>query len=375
MFEETDLFVRSSGETSEVVSKQMYTFTDKGGRSLTLKPEGTAPAMRAILEHGLITPGVPLRLWYNTPVFRYERPQKGRFRQHHQLGAELVGSAAPEADAEIVVLTVQFYRSLGIGSVRVLVNSLGRAETRSRYRAALLDYLGPWLADQSEETRQRVAQNPLRVLDSKDEDLRELIAGAPVVLDYLEDASRAHFERLQELLAEEGIDYRVEPRIVRGLDYYTDTVFEVLSTHLGAQSSLCGGGRYDGLIADLGGPSVPSVGVGLGLERALIVQEAEVGAAEPPGPDVFVAVTDVALAPRARELVRALREAGRSAVYDLDGRNLRGQLKLADRLAARHALILGPDELADGLVTWRDLTSGEQERISWDRAVEWFAAR
>lgn len=363
-FEDTDLFVRTSGETSDIVSKQMYTFLDKGDRSITLKPEGTAPAMRSLLEHGLCPPGNVCRLSYVTPIFRYERPQKGRLRESHQVGLELVGSSSPMADAEVIEVTYRFYERIGIEGVVVYLNSLGREECRSRYRSAILEHAAPVLKDQSEEVRAKAEKNPLRLLDTKDPLLLEAMKTAPSVLDFLEEDSKARFEELQSLLTEAGVPFEVQPGIVRGLDYYTETVFEVLSTKLGAQSALCGGGRYDGLIKDLGGPPTPSVGVAMGIERAVMVLE-EIGrAVAPDGIDVFVvSATEEAFGP-AREIARDLRSNGISATFDLESRKVAGQMKQADKIHAHYAVVIGPDELAKGVVQLRDLRTSSQREVN-----------
>lgn len=369
-FEETDLFVRSSGDTSEIVTKQMYTFLDKKGRSLTLKPEGTAPAIRAYLEHGLGGQGSTTRLWYLTQVFRYEQPQKGRYRQSHQVGLELLGSGSPAADAEVVELTVRFFEAMGLRDLRVLVNSIGRAETRRRYGEVLIRHFEPILSEFDVEARARAQKNPLRLLDSKDPRMAEAIQNAPIIGDYLEDASRAGFEELLCRLAEANVHVEIAPRIVRGLDYYTDTVFEVQSGALGSQNSLCGGGRYDGLVEQMGGPPTPAVGVGIGVERVLMVQEAMGLASPAPGVDVYVvAATDSARATVAT-LARGLREAGLSCLHDLDGRSMKSQLKHADRAQARFAALVGDDELAKGIATLRNLETGEQTEAALDRLAE-----
>ena len=363
VFEDTDLFVRSSGETSEVVSKQMYSFVDKGERELTLKPEGTAPAIRAYLEHKLGGQGQVTRLWYATPIFRYERPQKGRYRQAHQVGMELIGSASPSADAEVIEMTVRFYERLGITQLRVLINSIGRDQTRSDFRQALLEHVKGWLEQQDEGTQARALKNPLRMLDSKDPELQQVLQGAPRVLDYLEPASRSHFEELRARLDDFGIRYALAPEIVRGLDYYTDTVFEVQSEGLGSQNALCGGGRYDNLIEQLGGPSTPSVGVAMGVERALLVQEAQGVQPTQSKLAAYLVASDQEGRKAARRLAAELRQHHLSCAYDLDERGVKAQFKQADRLGARYAVVLLEEELASESATIKNLETGEQSKV------------
>jgi histidyl-tRNA synthetase len=362
-FEDTDLFVRSSGETSDIVTKQMYSFNDKGDRNITLKPEGTAPAMRALIEHNLCPAGTIQRLYYVTPIFRYERPQKGRLREAHQVGLELVGSSASTADAEVIEVTVRFYEALGIKGLSVLLNSLGRDECRAKYRQAILDYATPFLKTQPDDVRAKAEKNPLRLLDSKDPDVQDALKGAPVVTAFLEDESKRRFDELQELLTEAGVCFTAAPDIVRGLDYYTETVFEVQSTSLGAQSALCGGGRYDDLVKELGGSPTPSVGVAMGIERALMVMEAEGIALDPPKLDVFIVVAGPSCDKEARRIAAMCRSAGLAAQIDVDARSLKSQLKQADRSGARYAVIIGDDELTSGTVTLRDLGAGEQRPV------------
>lgn len=363
MFEDTDLFVRSSGETSDIVSKQMYSFLDKGDRSITLKPEGTAPAMRAVIENSLCPPGTVQRIYYVTPIFRYERPQKGRYRQAHQVGLELIGSPSSTADAEIIEITVKFYQALGIKDVSVMLNSLGRSECRANYREAILSYAQSYLASQPEEVRAKADKNPLRLLDSKDPEVQEALKGAPPVMNYLEDESKRRFDELQSLLTEADIPYVVSPDIVRGLDYYTETVFEVHSNSIGAQSALCGGGRYDDLIAELGGSSTPSVGVAMGIERALMVQEAEGIEVAESKPTVFVVSAGEESVKSVRALVSFLRANGIATVTDIDSKSMKSQLKQADKSGATFAAIIGADELESDLITLRDLRSSEQRSV------------
>lgn len=369
-FEETSLFARSAGETSDVVTKEMYTFEDKGGRSMTLKPEGTAGVLRAVIEHNLCPTGSFARLYYITPVFRYERPQKGRLRESHQVGLELIGSGTPAADAEVISITVGFYRAIGLDEIQVSLNSIGRHECRQRFREAVMSHMEAFLKDQSEEFRARAEKNPLRILDSKDPAVRSALEGMAPITSFLEPDGRERFEKLQEILTNESIPFRLAPEIVRGLDYYTDTVFEIVSPKLGSQNSLCGGGRYDDLIKELGGPDLPSVGVGIGIERALIVLEEARIRTEAPRPDVFVVSATPEASPACRRLASDLRGHGLSVVTDPDERSLRGQLRQADRVFARRALIIGTDELDEGTVQVRDLDSAQQEQVPLGELLE-----
>jgi len=369
-FEDTDVFLRTAGETSDIVTKEMYTFQDKGGRSITLKPEGTAPAMRALLEHNLCPPGVVTRMSYIIPIFRYDRPQKGRLREAHQVGLELVGSPSPVADAEVIEITVKFYEALGITESVAKLNSLGRDECRARFREAILETTASFLADQNQEFQDRVLKNPLRLLDSKDPAAQEAVKSIPPITNFLEDESRARFDRIQQLLTDAGIAYELAPDIVRGLDYYTETVFEVLSTKLGAQSSLCGGGRYDNLVKDLGGAATPSVGVAMGIERAIIVMD-ESGAWDGgTKPDVFVVQATEGAFGTCQALARRLRAAGLITLVDIDGKSMKSQLRQADKSGASIALILGDDELKSNTVQLKTLGASEQTEVSMDSIVQ-----
>ena len=369
-FEDTDLFVRSSGETSDIVSKQMYSFKDKGDRDITLKPEGTAPAIRAMIEHNLYQQGATTRLSYVTPIYRYERPQKGRLRESHQVGLELIGSSSPEADAEIIETTVRFYERIGIDEVEVSLNSIGRDECREKYRAAILQHMSGYLASQDDGVRARAEKNPLRMLDSKDGAIQEALKGLPPITDFLEDESKVRLTEVQRLLTNAGVKYRIAPEIVRGLDYYTEIVFEVQSTRLGAQSALCGGGRYDNLIKELGGPAAPAVGVAMGVERALIVLEAMACGPDPEKPDAYVVQATPSAKEAVQQLVRSLRKEGFAALTDYDGKSMKSQLKAADREGVRFALIIGDDELAKGVVTMRSLANSEQREVAMSDVID-----
>jgi len=364
VFEDTELFIRSAGETSDVVSKEMYEFKDKGDRSLTLKPESTAPAMRALVEHNLCPQGTVTRLCYvSSAHYRYDRPQKGRLREHHQCGIELVGSPSPAADAEVIEVAVRFLQRLGLTDVAVRLNSIGRDECRQRYREVLLEHARSYLEQAAEDVREKALKNPLRLLDSKDPAAQELMATAPSILDYLEDDSLARFTELQALLSAAEIPYVVAPEIVRGLDYYTETVFEVLSSNLGAQSAMCGGGRYDNLIKELGGSALPSVGFGMGVERLILVLESIGALPAAPRPKVFIAYHGEELRAEAFAIVRQLRAKGIAVVTDVDARSLKSQLRQADKSGAEFVAVLGEDEIASGTVSLKHMDSGDQRSV------------
>jgi histidyl-tRNA synthetase len=360
--EPTQLFARAIGEITDVVEKEMYTFVDKGDDSLTLRPEGTAGAVRAYVEHGVYAREPVTRWIYLGPMFRRERPAKGRYRQFHQAGAEIFGDPGPYCDAEMIDMLTTFLREVGVSDVEVLVNSLGGPTARARYRERLVAYLEPHAAALSEDSRRRLHQNPLRILDSKSEQDRAIVAGAPNILDVLDDDDRAHFDELRRTLDAMGTPYRVEPRLVRGLDYYSRTLFEVVGRGggLGAQSTICGGGRYDGLVEQLGGPPTPSIGFAFGLERVLLARAA---ATPRPGPDVLVAAAAPAQLIEAVLVARELRTAGLSVDSDLRGQSLRSQLRRADKLDARVAVVLGESEVARGVVQVKDLARKTQSEV------------
>ncbi|MGY6502316.1 MAG: histidine--tRNA ligase [Acidimicrobiales bacterium] len=368
MFEDLDVFQRV-GEATDIVTKEMYDFEDKGGRRLALRPEGTASVVRAFVQHRPTE--VPWKAWYAAPNFRYERPQAGRYRQHHQVGVEALGSADPDLDVEVIALQAEFYRSLGLEQVDLLVNSMGTPADRSAYAAEL----GRWLADRLDALdpadRDTAVANPMRVLDSKRPDTRAVTDDAPRTVDLLSDDAAAHFARVRAGLDALGITYRVEARLVRGLDYYTHTTFEFQATALdSAQNAIGGGGRYDGLAEALGGPPTPGVGFGSGIERILLACDAE-GVFDDTTDAGRVFVVDVAGGDHARDLTTALRRAGIAADRAFDGRSMKSQMKAADRSGATLALIIGEDEATAGEVTVRDLRhGGDQERISVDDLVD-----
>ncbi|MCG2633362.1 MAG: histidine--tRNA ligase [Gammaproteobacteria bacterium] len=345
--EKTELFKRTIGEVTDIVEKEMYTFEDRNGDSLTLRPEGTAGCVRAGIEQGLLH-NQTQRLWYRGPMFRHERPQKGRYRQFHQVGVEAFGFAGPDIDAELIMISARFWKALGIGHLSLELNTLGTAEERGRYRLELINYLQAHHQQLDDESRDRLTRNPLRVLDSKNPDIAELIAGAPALLDHLGSDSRGHFEQLCGLLDQADIRYRINPRLVRGLDYYSHTVFEWVTDRLGAQSAVCAGGRYDGLVAQLGGRETPAIGFAMGLERLVaLLQEEDETADTGSQADVYLAVTDSDATGLAMGLAERCREQNPDTAILLNcgGGALGKQIKRADRSGARLALILGPDEI------------------------------
>jgi histidyl-tRNA synthetase len=363
VFEATELFARGVGETTDIVEKEMYTFQDKGGRSMTLRPELTAGVVRALLEHKLIAQG-PQRLYYIGPFFRYERPQAGRYRQANQFGVECFGVAGAEADAEVIQIAAMLLRRYALGEATLYINSVGDAKCRPVYRKALLAHFRPHAETLSADSQRRLERNPLRILDSKDERDAPYVAGAPSMLDHLCEECRAHFAALRRYLDALGIAYEINPRIVRGLDYYTRTVFEFVSSVLGAQSTVCGGGRYDGLVAELGGPPTPGVGFGLGLERFLMMVEKLAGDHVPPRRGIQA----IALGEPARErlvaIAGALREqSGQPTFADWQDRKLTAHFKTADRNNARWAVILGDEELAKDEIVLRDLLARTDRRL------------
>jgi histidyl-tRNA synthetase len=361
-FEATELFVRGVGDATDIVEKEMYTFRDRGDRELTLRPEWTAPVVRAALERRLLDGET--RLFYIGPIFRYERPQKGRYRQSHQFGVECFGAAGSEADVEVISMAWELTRAYGLNDVVLNVNSIGDAACRPVYRQALLDHFRPHAHELSEESRRRLERNPLRVLDSKDPADRPFVESAPAFEGSLCDACREHFEALKAYLNAIGIPYVVNSRIVRGLDYYNRTVFEITSGALGAQSTVCGGGRYDGLVKELGGPAVPAVGFALGLERFLLILDALGQAAERPRSGVQVIALGQAALSQLVPLIARLRDTLSQPVFaDYSDRKLLAQLKIADRNRARYALVAGSNELAAGHVLLRDLTDRSERAL------------
>lgn len=368
IFEETGLFARGVGESTDVVSKEMYTFADRGDRSVTLRPEGTAGVMRAVIEHGLDRGPLPVKLTYAGPFFRYERPQAGRYRQLQQVGVEAIGVDDPALDAEVIALADRCFRSIGLTGFRLEMTSLGDNTCRPAYREKLVEFLAKLPLD--DETRRRAEINPLRVLDDKRPEMKELLADAPLMLDHLSAECQEHFETVRGLLDDMGVDYVINPRMVRGLDYYNKTTFEFVHDGLGAQSGIGGGGRYDGLMAQLGGQELSGVGFGLGVDRALLALQAEEQQVSPAG---RVAVYGVAMGAAAKremvQLVNELRKAGIAADMSYGDRGLKGAMKGADRAGARLALVLGDRELEQGALAVKDLAVHEQGDVVLADAV------
>ena len=365
VFEHTELFQRGVGDTTDVVQKEMYTFLDKGGRSITLKPEGTAGAVRAMIEAGLYAGVLPVKLYYlNAPIFRYEAPQSGRMREHHQFGIEVFGASQPSCDAEVMALAMRVLRMLDVGGLTVNINSIGCRQCRPAYNTALREYLASNQSDMCKSCRERMEINPLRTLDCKEESCRDIVSGAPVMLDCLCDDCAVHFDGLKGYLETAGIEYTINPHIVRGLDYYTKTVFEIISTDIGAQGTVCGGGRYDALVQELGGPSTPGIGFGMGLERLLLVLES-LGIALPEAGlcDVCICTMGQAAALAGFQAAALLREAGIKAECDHMGRSLKAQLKYAAKLGAKFVAIIGEDELAKGAAVVRDMQKSEEQTV------------
>ena len=371
MFEHTEVFARGIGDTTDVVQKEMYTFNDHAGRSITLKPEGTSGAVRAFIEHKQYAEVQPTKYYYVTDCFRYEKPQSGRLRHFHQFGIEVFGTPNMLADAEVISLGYDFLTELGITEIELRINSVGCPECRSKYREALREFLRPHYDELCNTCKDRYERNPMRILDCKSEVCQQIAKGAPRMLDYLCDDCHQAFEELKQNLTSLGIEYTIDPNIVRGLDYYTKTAFEFVTTKIGAQGTVCGGGRYDHLVEELGGPPIPGVGFGLGIERLLLLMEAnQIEIPEADKPEVFVAVVGEAAKAFGLKLCRQLRQKGVIAEMDTLARNIKGQFKYADRLGARYTLVIGEDELAKGVVSLKDMSRSEQREIAIDKIYE-----
>ena len=364
MFEHTEVFARGIGDTTDVVQKEMYTFNDHGNRSITLKPEGTSGAVRAFIEHKQYAEVQPTKYYYNTDCFRYEKPQSGRLRHFHQFGIEVFGTPNMMADAEVICLAHDFLTDLGITEIELRINSVGCPECRKKYREALKAYLLPHYEDLCGTCKERFERNPMRIIDCKSEICQAIVKDAPRMIEYLCDDCRNAFEDLKSNLTAMGIDFTIDPNIVRGLDYYTKTAFEFVTTKIGAQGTVCGGGRYDHLVEELGGPPIPGVGFGLGIERLLLLMEANNAYfPEENRVDAFIAVMGDAAKAFGLKLARELRAKGITAEMDTLARNIKGQFKYADRLNARYTLVIGDNELEKGVVSLKDMVKSEQREI------------
>ena len=370
-FEHTELFLRGVGDTTDVVQKEMYTFNDKGGRSITLRPEGTAGVARSFIEHGLAGGPQPVKMYYlPLSVFRYENPQAGRLREHHQFGVEMFGAKEPSADAEVIMLALSVIKRMGINNLSLNINSIGCPKCRPAYNKSLVAYFEEHKDGLCKTCLERLYKNPLRILDCKEEGCKKIAAGAPLITESLCEECEEHFSGLQELLTAAGVKFKINPYIVRGLDYYTKTVFEIISNEIGAQGTVCGGGRYDGLIHEVGGPELPGVGFVMGIERLLMVMEST-GAAfpAPPSPDVFIAAMGSEARIAGFKLMQSLRAEGISCDMDHAARSLKAQFKYADKLGAKKVIVIGEDELKSGKAQLRDMANSTQSEILLDDIV------
>ena len=372
-FEHTELFLRGVGDTTDIVNKEMYTFRDKGDRSITLKPEGTAGVARSFIENGLFNGAMPLKMYYITPVFRYENPQKGRLREHHQFGVEVYGGAGADTDAEVIKLAYTVLKKCGL-SVKLYINSMGCPDCSKKYNEALKGYFADKLDKLCPTCRERYNKNPLRILDCKEEGCKALCKDAPKIIDYLCEDCSAHFKKLQELLTDCGVAFEINPFIVRGLDYYTKTVFEFVTTALGSQGTVCGGGRYDNLISQLGGTPTCGVGFGMGIERLLMLMEAEnVIIPERENVKLYIATMGDAAYKKAFEIVSALRDKGVKTEVDHAGRGIKAQFKYADKIHAENVVTLGENELASGIAQIKHMADGSLKEVKIDEISLYFA--
>lgn len=373
IFESTELFQRGVGDTTDIVQKEMYTFTDRGGRSLTLRPEGTAAAVRAYVEHKMFgQPDQPVKLSYIGPMFRYERQQAGRYRQFVQFGVEAIGSADPAIDAEVISFAMDIYKKVGLKDLKLVINSLGDKETRDAHRTALINHFEPSIGEFCSDCQKRLEKNPLRILDCKVDREHPLMASAPALTDYLTEYSAEYFAKVKEYLDRLGIPYEVDSNLVRGLDYYNHTAFEIMSTAsgFGAITTLCGGGRYNGLVEDIGGPDAPGIGFALSIERLLLALEAEGVALEDNDQlDMYVVVMGEAAKAKAVELVSAFRAGGVSADMDYAERKMKAQMKTADRQGAKYVIVLGETELEEQAVNVKEMETGNQEKVAFTELV------
>ncbi len=371
VFEHTELFLRGVGDTTDIVNKEMYTFLDKGNRSITLKPEGTAGVARSFIENGMAGGVLPAKLYYVIPAFRYERPQAGRLREFHQFGVEMYGASGPQADAEVISMADLFLKKLGLKQVKLQINSIGCKHCRAKYNEALKEYFRPNLDKMCPDCNSRFEKNPMRILDCKGEECKKYTAGAPRILDFLCDECRAHFDEVKALLTGAGIEYEINPSIVRGLDYYSRTVFEFVTSAAGAQGTVCGGGRYDSLLEQMGEKPVPAVGFAAGMERLLMVIEAEnAPLPEDKGVDCYLAGMNEACRAKAFLLASELRAKGVSCDVDLMGRSLKSQFKYADKTNARFVAVIGDSELEEGAAEVKDMKNSTSSRVKFEELAQ-----
>lgn len=367
VFEHTELFARGVGQTTDVVQKEMYTFDTKGGESVTLRPEGTAGAARAVLEHGLVNDSLPIKASYFVSCYRYEKPQAGRLREFHQFGLECYGTQSPVADAELICAAQSIFDRLGIKQLRLEINSIGCPTCRAEYHKALKEYFYGYKDELCETCNSRLEKNPMRILDCKSPVCSKIAQGAPKITDYLCDECKEHFASVQKYLDAAGVEYTVNPTIVRGLDYYTKTVFEFVTDFIGAQGTVCGGGRYDGLIEELGGKHLPSLGFAMGIERLLMLMDKQgIEIPKPSTCDLYVAVIGESASLKSFEIIKAVRSCGLIAETDVVGRGLRAQMKYADKIGAKFSMVLGDNEIEQGKAVIKNMSSGEQTEIVLD---------
>lgn len=367
VFEHTELFARGVGQTTDVVQKEMYTFDTKGGESVTLRPEGTAGAARAMLEHGLVNDSLPIKASYFVSCYRYEKPQAGRLREFHQFGLECYGTQSPAADAELICAAQSIFDRLGIKQLRLEINSIGCPTCRAEYHKALKEYFYGYKDELCETCNSRLEKNPMRILDCKSPVCSKIAQGAPKITDYLCDECKEHFASVQKYLDAAGVEYTVNPTIVRGLDYYTKTVFEFVTDFIGAQGTVCGGGRYDGLIEELGGKHLPSLGFAMGIERLLMLMDKQgIEIPKPSTCDLYVAVMGESASLKSFEIIKAVRSCGLIAETDVVGRGLRAQMKYADKIGAKFSMVLGDNEIEQGKAVIKNMSSGEQTEIVLD---------
>lgn len=367
VFEHTELFARGVGQTTDVVQKEMYTFDTKGGESVTLRPEGTAGAARAVLEHGLVNDSLPIKASYFVSCYRYEKPQAGRLREFHQFGLECYGTQSPAADAELICAAQSIFDRLGIKQLRLEINSIGCPTCRAEYHKALKEYFYGYKDELCDTCNSRLEKNPMRILDCKSPVCSKIAQGAPKITDYLCDECKEHFASVQKYLDAAGVEYTVNPTIVRGLDYYTKTVFEFVTDFIGAQGTVCGGGRYDGLIEELGGKHLPSLGFAMGIERLLMLMDKQgIEIPKPSTCDLYVAVMGESASLKSFEIIKAVRSCGLIAETDVVGRGLRAQMKYADKIGAKFSMVLGDNEIEQGKAVIKNMSSGEQTEIVLD---------